>query len=185
MLNRAIALSVAAAWLAGCAAPEPAPVAGAVESRRDTCSRERLDGILALDTTDLVGADYYEGPQDRSTEGMTLRAYSRDATVVLVEGTYFGELGKTTDRYHLMSSRDYAVETTTVMYAQPIYLQPQPEIVEREQSVTYVCGDVPLGDSLTDRQRAHPENLREFIAIIERQVGAPVQFGIEPPSVDR
>lgn len=107
------------------------------------CTRAALSQLLATDTTRLTRTDY-EDLEPESSEGMILTAYTDNADPRVVVATYFGEMGKTVDRYYIASAEDFVVERVTIHYARPIYQQAIPEIISQERAVIYFCEKRPL-----------------------------------------
>lgn len=102
------------------------------------CTRDALSQLVATDTTRLTRTDYKD-LESESSEGMLLTAYADHLRPHIVVATYFGETGRTVDRYYLASGEDFVVERVTLQYAHPIYLETVPEIVSQERKVVYYC----------------------------------------------
>lgn len=115
----------------------PANPQRAAQEKRD-CSLFHLGELLNLDSTKLRRAKATAIPEQHA-EGARAQAYFDGNAPRIVVATFFGESGRSTERYFIGDSLDFVVDREEMYYRQPLDAS-KISYVSRVHTVYYFCG---------------------------------------------
>lgn len=145
---------VVAASLVGLHASAPRLVAqtGTGTDALGDCSVDSLARAMVIDTSRLLHRTM-DLSTDESSEGGTATIYFAADRPRVVNVAYYGDMGRATYRYFLLSPSRYVVQQETVQYKLPISKSSQAQIRSRVQTIIYVC-DSQVSDLVTPQDVA-------------------------------
>lgn len=108
------------------------------------CNSPAVDELYGMAVEIDADIDLYEYTQSdlfESTEGGTRETYEWKGETLKIVDEHFGEMGRTVYVFYFSDGELFYAEETAYSYAEPIYINPDVEVIEVVKNEYYMDGD--------------------------------------------